>query len=163
MASQYPPMSEEDKADWYALDDYVRHNVMGFVDEGLNKKMVLRLKGLRHGQAIANNNYDKTSNYSFKTILLTFKACAPQIQRVIKTKTFKDNMKKFNYIMAIVENNISDVSQRMRRAEEERTKSEQIDHSISTNSNLDAIYEKKNQVAQSKQKKEKKNRFSNLW
>ena len=72
-------------------------------------------------------------------------------------------MQKFNYIMAIVENQISDVSQRIRRAEEERRRSEQIDHSISTDSNLDMIYEKKYQVAKSTQKKEKKNKFSNLW
>ena len=161
MANKYPSMTDEEKKEWYELDDYVRHSVMGFVDEGLTTKMVLRLKGLRYGQVMANNSHDKRSNYSFKTILLTFKACAPQIQRVIATKTFKNNMQKFNYIMAIVENQISDVS--IRRAEEERRRSEQIDHSISTDSNLDMIYEKKNQVAKSTQKKEKKNKFSNLW
>lgn len=163
MANKYPPMTDEEKKEWYELDDYVRHNVMGFVDEGLTTKMVLRLKGLRYGQVMANNSHDKRSNYSFKTILLTFKACAPQIQRAVATKAFKNNMQKFNYIMAIVENQISDVSQRIRRAEEERRRSEQIDHSISTDSNLDMIYEKKYQVAKSTQKKEKKNKFSNLW
>lgn len=163
MAKKYPPMTDEEKKDWYELDDYVRHNVMEFVDEGLTTKMVLRLKGLRYGQVMANNSHDKRSNYSFKTILLTFKACAPQIQRAVTTKVFKNNMQKFNYIMAIVENNISDVSQRMRRAKEEQEKSEQIDHSISMNSNLDAIYAKKNKVAKSKTQTERKNRFSNLW
>ena len=163
MANKYAPMTDEEKKDWHALDDYVRYNVMGFVDEGLTTNMVLRLKGLRYGQIMANNSHDKRSDYSFKTILLTFKACAPQIQRAIATKAFKNNMQKFNYIMKIVENKIPDVSQRIRRVEQEREKSKQIDHDISTNSNLDAIYAKKNQVTKSMHNKEKKNKFSDLW
>ena len=145
------------------LEEYVRCKIMDFVDEGLTKQMVLRIKGLRYGQYMANNNAQKHSSYSFKTILLTFKACYPKIKSAISTKQFKNNMQKFNYIMAIVENNIVDVSQRMRRAEEERARSEAINHDIAQNSNVDAIYEHKNKVAKSNKKQPRKNRFSNLW
>ena len=160
---KYPPMTQEERDDWYELEEYVRCKIMDFVDEGLTKQMVLRIKGLRYGQYMANNSAQKHSNYSFKTILLTFKACYPKIKSAISTKQFKNNMQKFNYIMAIVENNISDVSQRMRRAEEERAKSEAINHDIAQNSNVDAIYKHKNKVAKSNKKQPRKNRFSNLW
>lgn len=162
-SSKYPSMTQEERDDWYELEEYVRCKIMDFVDEGLTKQMVLRIKGLRYGQYMANNNAQKHSNYSFKTILLTFKACYPKIRRAISTKQFKDNMQKFNYIMAIVESEISDVSQRIRRAEEERARSEAINHDIAQNSNVDAIYEHKNKVAKSNKKQPRKNRFSNLW
>lgn len=160
---KYPSMTKEELEDWSELEEYVRCKIMDFVDEGLTKQMVLRLKGLRYGQVMANNSARKHSNYSFKTILLTFKACYPKIKSATSTKQFKNNMQKFNYIMAIVENNIVDVSQRMRRAEEERARSEAINHDIAQNLNVDAIYEHKNKIAKSTKKSPKKNRFSNLW
>lgn len=125
MAKKFPPMTAEEKKDWFDLDDYVRHNVMGYTDQGLNRNMVLRLKGLRYGQYIANSNSHKSSNYSFKTILNTFKACSVKIKNSLHGKHFKDENHKFNYIMAIIDNNIADVRTRemyLEKSQEEMRK-----------------------------------------
>lgn len=125
MSSKYSKMSSEEKKDWWALDDYVRHNVMGYENEGLNKQMTLRLKGMRYGQVLANNKQHKRANYSFKTILNTFKACSATIQHVVRTKTFKSDMDKFNYIMAIIDRRIAEISQRERYARQAKEEAEQ--------------------------------------
>lgn len=153
-AKKYPQMSAKEKADWWALDDYVKHNIMGYVDEGLNRQMVLRLKGLRYGQVIANNNSHKYSNYSFKTILNTFKICSVQIKNAIKGKTFKDDNAKFNYIMAIIDKNIANVSKRERyakKAREEAEQKEKIEQTVAKN------------VEYKPKQKKNKDRFSDLW
>lgn len=153
-AKKYPPMSAEEKVDWWALDNYVRHEVMGYTEEGLNRQMVLRLKGLRYGQVIANNNNHKYANYSFKTILNTFKACSIKIKNALNGKTFKDENAKFNYIMAIIDSNIADISKRERYAEQARKEAErkEIDLAATTNK---AEYKPK--------QKKNKNKFSDLW
>lgn len=154
MARKYPSMSEEEKQDWYALDDYVKHSIMGYVDEGLSTPMVLRLKGLRYGQAIANNKYYKYSNYSFKTILNTFKACSVQIKNALKGKRFKDDMAKFNYIMAIIDRNIAEISKRERYAKQAREEAErkEVESAAITSK---AVYKPK--------QKKNKDKFSDLW
>lgn len=154
MAKKYPPMSAEEKKYWWALDDYVKHEIMGYTDEGLNRQMVLRLKGLRYGQLIANNNSHKYANYSFETILNTFKACSVKIKNALKGKTFKDNNAKFNYIMAIIDTNIADVSKRERYAKQakinaERKTVEQISIPMKTE------YKPK--------QRKNKDKFSDLW
>ena len=153
MAKKYQEMSSEEKKDWWALDDYVKHNIMGYVNEGLNTQMVLRLKGLRYGQIVANNNSHKYSNYSFKTILNTFKACSIKIKRAIAGKHFKNDMAKFNYIMAIIDNNIAEVSKRERYAEQARKEMEQKQVEVAAVSK--AEYKPK--------KKKDKDKFSDLW
>lgn len=153
MAKKYQEMSSEEKKDWWALDDYVKHNIMGYVNEGLNRQMVLRLKGLRYGQTVANNNSHKYSNYSFKTILNTFKACSVKIKRAIAGKRFKNDMAKFNYIMAIIDNNIAEVSKRERYAEQARKEMEQKQVEVAAVSK--AEYKPK--------KKKDKDKFSDLW
>lgn len=150
MAKKYPTMTKEEKEDWYALDDYVRHNVMGYTDQGLNTTMVYRLKGLRYGQYIANNNTHKRANYSFKTILNTFKACSVKIKNGLQGKHFKDENQKFNYIMKIIDNNISDVRTRemyIEKSQEEMRKK-----------NIEAPVIKKDYKPKAKEYK-----FSDLW
>lgn len=128
MARKYPKMTEEEKKAWEELDWYVRSNIMGYdQNQGLSMAMVLRLKGLRYGQYLANGNHDKTSNYSFSTILNTFKACSIIIKRAMSKKTFRDDMAKFNYAMAIVDNNIAKIygkEKYAKRAKEEMEKKE---------------------------------------
>lgn len=154
MARKYPPMSVEEKADWYALEEYVRHNIMGYTTQGINSFMVLRLKGLRYGQAIANNKFYKHAGYSFKTILNTFKACSIKIKNAIREKTFKDENAKFNYIMAIVDRNIADVSKREQYAKQAREEAERKEV-------------EETQIASAPEYKPKKRKdkekFSDLW
>ena len=129
---KYPKMSAEEKEDWLALDDYVKHNIMGYTDQGLNKTMTLMLKGLRYGQDIANNNSYKYSNYSFKTILHTFMACSYQIKKAVLGKRFKDETAKFAYIMGIVNRSIADVYKREQDAKITKNHRENFNDDIKT-------------------------------
>lgn len=159
---KYPKMSAEEKEDWLALDDYVKHNIMGYTDQGLNKTMTLMLKGLRYGQDIANNNSYKYSNYSFKTILHTFMACSYQIKKAVSGKRFKDETAKFAYIMGIVNRNIADVYKREQDAKITKNYRENFNDDTVINTDMSAIYEKKKQEAK-KQPPKSKNRYSDLW
>lgn len=162
-AKKYPPMSSEEKADWWALDDYVKHNIMGYTDQGLNKTMTLMLKGLRYGQDVANNNSHKYSNYSFKTILHTFMACSYKIKKAIDKKKFKDDTAKFAYIMAIVNRAIVDVYNREQDMKIAKYHHENIDTTVMANTDMSAIYEKKKQEAKQQQTSNTKNKYSDLW
>ena len=85
-------------------------NIMGYDEnQALSKQMTLRLKGLLTNKFIENNNIQDGANYSYETILNTFKFCSPTIQNSLRTNRFKDEMHKFNYVLKIVEQNINNV------------------------------------------------------
>lgn len=121
-------MSQQEIEDWENLYEYVRHNVLGYDEnQSLSKTMVLRLKGLSNNKFMANNNIDDTANYSYKVILNTFKFCMLDIQRGLRTVTFKDEDHKFNYILKIVESNLNTVYMRMKNAAKANEKTEKVD------------------------------------
>lgn len=154
MARKYQPMSPEEKDAWFALDMYIRKNVMGYDEnQGLNRAMVLKLKGLRYGQVIANNNQHKYSNYSFKTILNTYKAYIITIRNGMHGKHFSSDYNKFCYAFKIVENHIAEVYEREKRALKIK---EDIQRS---NANGEHIF---SDVAEYKPK-DKKYKFDDLW
>ena len=128
MARTKKHMSQQEIEDWESLYEYVRHNVLGYDEnQSLSKTMVLRLKGLSNNKFIANNNIDDTANYSYKVILNTFKFCMLDIQRGLRTVTFKDEDHKFNYILKIVESNLNTVYMRMKNAARANEKTEKVD------------------------------------
>ena len=66
-------MTEKEKQDWKNLYYHVK-NIMGYDEnQALSSTMVLRLKGLLTNKFIENNNIESTANYSYETILNTFK------------------------------------------------------------------------------------------
>lgn len=131
-------MSAKDKADWDKLYEYVRHNVMGYDEnQSLSKNMVLRLKGLLTNKFMANNNIEDTSNYSYETILLTFKFCMPDIQRGLRSTSFRDETHKFNYVLKIVESNINTVYMRVKNSEKSKEKTETMSMDTATHSGAD--------------------------
>ena len=132
-------MTEQEKIDWDNLYQYVR-KLLGYDETmALPKFMVVRLKGLTEGKFIANNKTKPMAQYSFNTVYLTFVYCKNEIQRVLQTKSFKNEQHKFNYIMAIVENNINDVVIKLRNAkkvEKKIKKTEIIDYEIKVDKNI---------------------------
>ena len=132
-------MTEQEKIDWDNLYQYVR-KLLGYDETmALPKFMVVRLKGLTKGKFIANNRTKPMAQYSFNTVYLTFVYCKNEIQRVLQTKSFKNEQNKFNYIMAIVENNINDVVIKLRNAkkvEKKIEKTEIIDYEIKVDKNI---------------------------
>lgn len=121
-------MTIKDKEDWTNLYEYVRLKIMGYDEnQSLSKQMVLRLKGLTSNKFMANNNITDSANYSYELVLNTFKFCIIDIMKGFSNKSFNDEMHKFNYALAIVENNLNTVYIRMQNAKKAVIKTESID------------------------------------
>ena len=145
-------MTEKEKQDWESLYYYVK-NLMGYDEnQSLSNTMVLRLKGLLTNKFMENKNIDSTANYSYETILNTFKYCSPEVQKALRTNNFKDEMHRFNYILKIVENNINNVYMKMKKIE--RAKEEAKNATIEAFTHTGAEF---------KPKEKKEDKFSNLW
>lgn len=145
-------MSEKEKQDWETLYYYVK-NLLGYDEnQALSSTMVLRLKGLLTNKFIENNNITSTANYSYETILNTFKFCSPEISKALQTNRFADEQHKFNYILKIVEKSINTVYMKMKNLEKakEEAKSSTVEAPTHTG-------------AEFKPKEKKENKFSNLW
>ena len=146
-------MTEEEKIAWENLYNYVKFNVMGYdKNQALSNTMVLRLKGLLTNKFIENKNIESTANYSYDTILSTFKFCSLDIQRALRTNNFKDETHRFNYVLKIIEKNINDVYIRMRNVEKAKEEARNI-----------AIEVPIHTGAEFKAREKKKDRFSDLW
>lgn len=146
-------MTEEEKVAWDALYTYVRKNIMGYDDnQALSSTMVLRLKGLLTNKFIENNNIQSTANYSYETILNAFKYSYLDIQKVLRTNNWADEMHKFNYVLKIVEKNINTVYVKMRNAE--KAKEEAKNTTIEAPTHTGAEF---------KPREKKKDKFTDLW
>ena len=146
-------MTEAEKIAWDELYTYVRKNIMGYDDnQALSSAMVLRLKGLLTNKFMENNNIESTANYSYETILNTFKYSSIDIHRALKANNFKDEQHKFNYILKIVEKNINTVYVKMKNAEKAREEAKNI--TVETPSHTGAEF---------KPREKKQDRFSDLW
>ena len=101
---------------------------------------------------IENNHIKDTANYSYETILNTFKYCQPQIEKALRTNQFKDEMHKFNYILKIVEKNINTVYVGMKNAEKAKEEAK--------NTTIEAFA---HTGVEFKPKEKKKDKFTDLW
>jgi len=141
-------MSEQEKQDWENLYFYVK-SLLGYDEnQALSSTMVLRLKGLLTNKFMENNNIASTANYSYETILNTFKFCSPDIQKALRTNNFKDESHRFNYILKIVEKNINTVYMRMKSVK--KTKEEAENTTIDTANHTGAEYQRKTKEVNSK-------------
>lgn len=124
-------MTEKEKKDWETLYQYVKKIVLGYDDnQSLSSNMVLRLKGLLNGKFMENKNIQNKSNYSYETVLNTFKFSMPEIQKALRNNTFNNENHKFNYIMKIVEGNLNTVYLRMKNMKKSQEKMESVDTNI---------------------------------
>ena len=120
-------MSAEEVRQWNELYSYVK-GLMGYDDKtSLSRTEVLKLKGLTRGQFIANNNQQELAEYSFYEILVTFKVCKVDIIRGFRSNSFKSNGHKFNYMIKIVEGNLSTVRERLKSRQQAEQKLESIE------------------------------------
>lgn len=147
-------MTKQEKQDWDALYDFVKEKVLMYdKNQSLSRTMVLRLKGLLSNKFIENNNIEDSANYSYRTILNTFKFCIVDIQRGLRCNSFSDEMHKFNYVLKIVESNINTVYVRMQQAEKSKNKTKKMDTTVATH--IGASYQRKTKDILSK--------FDDLW
>ena len=118
-------MTFEEEQDWDELYQYVRKNIMGYDEnQRLPSYIVVRLQGLLKGKYMASNKTLDSANYSYKTVLNTFKYCSPDIYRALRNGGFNGEQHKVNYIFKIVENNINDVYMREQNAKRAKEKAE---------------------------------------
>lgn len=146
-------MTEDEKIAWEALYFYVK-NLLGYDEnQALSSAMVLRLKGLSTNKFMENKKIESTANYSYETILNTFKYCSIDIQRALGASEFKDESHKFNYILKIVEKNINTVYMKMKNAQKskEEIESSDMSHAIEYVNTFKSKEKKKN------------NRLDELW
>lgn len=145
-------MTEKEKQDWESLYYHVK-NVMGYDDnQSLSNTMVLRLKGLLTNKFIENGNIEASANYSYETILNTFKYSSLDIQKALRTNNFKDEMHKFNYLLKIVEKNINTVYMKMKNAKKAREEAKNTALEAPTHTG-----------AEFKPREKKKDKFTDLW
>lgn len=134
-------MSEKDIQDWDALYQYVKQ-ILGYDEnQSLSTQMVLRLKGLLTNKFMENNNIKDTANYSYETILNTFKYCSPTITKALRTNRFSNEQHRFNFVLKIVEQNINDVYLRMKNVEKAKENAKNIN--VETINHTSAEYQKK--------------------
>jgi hypothetical protein len=156
--SQPIKMTKQEIKEWDDLYQYVRSEILQYpTDIALSKHMIMRLKGLREGKFYANKNHKSMGNYSYYTILLTFKFCKQKILSALTTKKFTNEQNKINYIMVIIENNINDIALRLKAKEKsEKVATKQIDKV-----EIDII-EQDNKPQSAKTTKETNEQFNNL-
>lgn len=145
-------MTKKELEEFDTLYQYVRKEILDYDDnQSLPTSFVLRLKGLSEGKFIANKKTKSKANYSFEVILNTFIYCKRSIKRAIKNKTFINEQAKFNYIMAVVQNNINDIYNKMNEADKQKKKVDTHKIEIFENN-----YERKTEDI-------KNDRLKNLW
>lgn len=145
-------MTEDEKRSWESLYYYVK-DLLGYDEnQALSSTMVLRLKGLLTNKFIENGNIASTANYSYDTILNTFKYCSIDIQRAFRTNSFKDEMHRFNFALKIVEKNINTVYMKMKNLQKakEEAKNTTVEAPIHTSANF-------------KPREKNVDKFSDLW
>ena len=150
------PMTKQEIQELDKLYKYVK-KILGYDDNMvLPKFMVMRLKGLAEGKYHANNNIKSMGSYDYNTIYLTFIYCKDKIQRALQTKSFANEQAKFNYIFAIVNDNINDVVLRLKKAKKTEAKiqkSDVVDYEIKVDKNTNPT---------AKSKKTDNNTFTSL-
>lgn len=145
-------MTEEEKIAWENLYYYVK-NLLGYDEnQALSSTMVLRLKGLLTNKFIENGNIESTANYSYEVILNTFKFSSLDIQKALRSNSFKDEMHRFNYLLKIVEKNINTVYVKMKNLEKAKEEAKSSTVEVPTHTG-----------AEFRPKEKKENKFSNLW
>lgn len=125
----------QENEEWIELYEYVKHDILNY-DEKMKipKWLVLRLRGLRNGQFVANKKIQVLGDYTFKIILMTFKINKFEIRNAISNDSkFKDEKHKINYLMAIVENKINDTYLRVKKVKESNKKGQEVELNVSTN------------------------------
>lgn len=150
-------MTEKENQDWKDLCSYVKYEILEY-DKSLKfpRQLVLRLKGLNKGQFIANKKAEQQAEYSYETILLTFKLCKSKIRNYLHDNSvkIKDESHKINIIMLFVEKEINDVYLRIKAKEELQNKIDNLE--LDNQCHKGAEYKNNSEIKQNE-------RLKNLW
>lgn len=146
-------MTDNEKKIWFDMCDYIKYEILEYSkDMKFPKHLALRLKGLNEGNFIAKKCINPQANYTFDDIWLTFKIHKYDILNAFKSKEFKNENNKINYMMVIIESNINEVVLRRSKIEKSKEKTKNID----VIENNGAEYKKKTEET-------KNERLKDLW
>lgn len=149
--------NKEKDVNWLELCRYLEVEFFNYSKPGqaFQKKACLLLQGLAKGQDIVNSKLEKHGEYSYKVILLTFKANKAKILNAIKGKTFTSEANKMAYICAIVRDNLNFVAMKYEASLKSEDKIENINTDVITHDG--AEYKAKTP------KSKKADKFGGLW
>jgi len=148
-------MTKQEIKDWDDLYQYVKLDVLGYIDKKVPKALALRLKGLNEGKFSPNNRTKSLGKYTYKQILTTFKLFKFEIINGLENNksVFQDEEHKVNYMMVIIEKKINDVVDKMNRVEKSKVQGAKVEVNIGGDK---AEYT-------TKTKEIKNNRLNDLW
>lgn len=116
--------------DFFALCYYVEKEILDYEpNQKIQKKAVLRLRGLSSGQNIANNHCQEYGEYPYEVILIAFKIYKNQIKNGLKNKNIEGEENKLAYACAIVRDKLNDVYTRYINAKKSKEKIKSVDTS----------------------------------
>lgn len=144
--------------DFFALCYYVEKEILDYEsNQKIQKKAVLRLRGLSSGQNIANNYCQEYGEYPYEVILMAFKIYKNQIKNGLKNKNIDGEENKIAYACAIVRDKLNDIYSRYITAKKAQDKIDTINTDVMEYQGA----EYKPTVDKNKNKKEDK--YKDLW
>lgn len=135
---------KREDASWIELCEYVKKEILNYDDTmKFPKNLAIRMKGLKYGQYMANNNKNHEAMYDDYTLLCTFKLCRSRIVNYIQNNaiSIKDEEHRINIVMKIVESEVNDVHMRLQAAQQSKQKIQRV--SFDTQTSTSAEYKKK--------------------
>ncbi len=137
-------MTKEEIKEFDELYQYIKKDIFEYDDsQKFPKYMILRLKGLKEGKFVANTNVTPMANYRYPDILYTFKINKLKIKQIIHSDKFNSEQHRFNTIMMIIEREINDVINRLKRVNENNKKINNME--LQNMSHEGAKYKSKNE------------------
>ena len=143
-------------SDFFELCSYVEREILNYEpNQKIQKKAVLRLRGLSSGQNIANNHCQEYGEYPYEVILMTFKIYKNQIINGLKKKNFESEDTKLAYACAIVRDKLNDVYTRYINAKKSKEKVQSV--------NTDVIEYKGAEYKPAERNNKNEDKFKELW
>lgn len=155
---------KKDYQDFLEVCLFIQNDILGYnANQGqkIQKKTVLRIRGLKNGQEIANHTHEQYGEYPFEVVLLTLKAYKNTIIRALNKKNIEDEDNKVAYISAIVRSKINSVYSKYLEYKNTQNKIETIDTSIVEYKGAEykpIVDKEKNKI-----NKNKEDKYKDLW
>lgn len=149
---------EDTKENWDEMCEYVKKEILGYDDNMKFPKMLaLKLRGMKKGQYIANNNIIKDANYSNQCLMLTFKMNKMYLKSVLNNnKNIKDESHRINLMLKIIGDKLNDTYLRLKQIEQTANVVENIDTGIFSSDSA----EYKNSSLKDEKKRARKEKFA---
>lgn len=123
---------EDTKENWDEMCEYVKKEILGYDDNmKFPKTLALKLRGMKNGQYIANNNIPKDAHYSNQCLLMTFKINKIYLKNILNNnKNIKDENHRINLMLRIIGDKLNDTYLKLKQIEQTNEIVENIDTGI---------------------------------